>query len=49
MSHNYVLGLIVLIAAFVFFYLPLVYAFYKIRKQKRLAQALALTRPRPHV
>jgi len=35
LSHNYELGVIVLILAFLFFYIPLVYAFFKIRKQQR--------------
>lgn len=35
MSHNYMLGLAVLIVAFIFFYLPMVYAFLAIRKQQR--------------
>ena len=35
LSHNYTLGLAVLIFAFLFFYTPMVYAFFKIRKQQR--------------
>ncbi|TCM67590.1 hypothetical protein EC844_108107 [Acinetobacter calcoaceticus] len=35
MTHNYTLGLTVLVLAFVFFYTPMVYAFLKIRKQQR--------------
>ena len=35
MTHNYMLGLAVLIFAFIFFYVPMVYAFLAIRKQKR--------------
>ncbi|MDC4817777.1 preprotein translocase subunit YajC [Acinetobacter baumannii] len=35
LSHNYELGVIVLILAFLVFYIPLVYAFLKIRKQQR--------------
>ena len=35
LSHNYILGLIVLICSFVFFYIPMVYAFMAIRKQQR--------------
>ena len=35
LSHNYTLGLAVLIFAFLFFYAPMVYAFFKIRKQQR--------------
>ncbi len=34
-SHNYMLGLAVLIFAFIFFYVPMVYAFLAIRKQQR--------------
>lgn len=34
-SHNYMLGLGVLIFAFIFFYVPMVYAFLAIRKQQR--------------
>ena len=34
-SHNYMLGLAVLIFAFIFFYVPMVYAFLSIRKQQR--------------
>ncbi|MCU4414739.1 preprotein translocase subunit YajC [Acinetobacter sp. WU_MDCI_Axc73] len=35
LSHNYTLGLAVLVFAFIFFYAPMVYAFFKIRKQQR--------------
>ena len=35
MSHNYILGLGVLIFAFIFFYIPMVYAFLAIREQQR--------------
>ena len=35
MSHNYILGLGVLIFAFIFFYIPMVYAFLAIRKQQQ--------------
>jgi uncharacterized phage infection (PIP) family protein YhgE len=35
MTHNYMLGLAVLIFAFIFFYVPMVYAFLTIRKQQR--------------
>ncbi|MFA3128663.1 preprotein translocase subunit YajC [Acinetobacter pittii] len=35
LSHNYILGLAVLIFAFIFFYIPMVYAFLAIRKQQR--------------
>ena len=35
MSHNYMLGLAVLIVAFIFFYVPMVYAFLAIRKQQQ--------------
>ncbi|MGL5160319.1 MAG: preprotein translocase subunit YajC, partial [Acinetobacter junii] len=31
MTHNYMLGLAVLIFAFIFFYVPMVYAFLAIR------------------
>jgi uncharacterized phage infection (PIP) family protein YhgE len=34
-SHNYMLGLAVLIFAFIFFYVPMVYAFLAIRKQQQ--------------
>ncbi|ESK56235.1 MAG: hypothetical protein RIQ74_2304 [Pseudomonadota bacterium] len=34
-NHNYMLGLAVLIFAFIFFYVPMVYAFLAIRKQQR--------------
>ena len=33
LSHNYQFGVIVLILAFLVFYIPMVYAFFKIRKQ----------------
>ncbi|MCH7336188.1 MULTISPECIES: preprotein translocase subunit YajC [unclassified Acinetobacter] len=35
LSHNYMLGLAVLIFAFIFFYVPMVYAFLAIRKQQK--------------
>ncbi|MHC3136903.1 preprotein translocase subunit YajC [Acinetobacter nosocomialis] len=35
LSHNYILGLAVLIFAFIFFYIPMVYAFLAIRRQQR--------------
>ena len=35
MTHNYMLGLAVLVFSFVFFYVPMVYAFVAIRHQKR--------------
>ncbi|AVZ05938.1 preprotein translocase subunit YajC [Acinetobacter pittii] len=35
LSHNYMLGVGVLIFAFIFFYMPMVYAFITIRKQQR--------------
>lgn len=35
LSHNYILGLAVLIFAFILFYIPMVYAFLAIRKQQR--------------
>ncbi|MCH7332111.1 preprotein translocase subunit YajC [Acinetobacter modestus] len=34
-THNYQLGLVVLIFSFIFFYVPMVYAFLAIRKQQR--------------
>ena len=34
-SHNYMLGLAVLIFAFIFFYVPMAYAFLAIRKQQQ--------------
>ena len=34
-NRNYMLGLAVLIFAFIFFYVPMVYAFLAIRKQQR--------------
>ena len=34
-THNYHLGLVVLIFSFIFFYVPMVYAFLAIRKQQR--------------
>ena len=34
-NHNYMLGLAVLIFAFIFFYVPMVYAFLAIRKQQQ--------------
>nr|WP_171076774.1 MULTISPECIES: preprotein translocase subunit YajC [unclassified Acinetobacter] len=38
MTHNYMLGLAVLIFAFIFFYTPMVYAFLAIRKQQKRKQ-----------
>ena len=35
LSHNYMLGVGILIFAFIFFYVPMVYAFLAIRKQQR--------------
>ncbi|MBR7737218.1 preprotein translocase subunit YajC [Acinetobacter nosocomialis] len=35
LSHNYMLGVGILIFAFIFIYTPMVYAFFKIRKQQR--------------
>ena len=35
MTHNYMLGLAVLVSAFIFFYVPMVYAFIAICKQQR--------------
>lgn len=35
MTHNYMLGLAVLVFSFVFFYVPIVYAFVAIRNQQR--------------
>ncbi|MHA3891042.1 preprotein translocase subunit YajC [Acinetobacter sp. GXMZU3951] len=35
MTHNYMLGLAVLVFSFVFFYVPMVYAFVAIRHQQR--------------
>ena len=35
LSQNYEFGIIVLILAFLVFYIPLVYVFFKIRKQQR--------------
>ena len=34
LSHNYQFGVIALIFAFLVFYIPMVYAFFKIRKQQ---------------
>ncbi len=34
-THNYQLGLSVLVFSFIFFYLPMVYAFLAIKKQNR--------------
>lgn len=34
MTHNYMLGLAVLVLAFIFFYSPMIYAFLRIRKQR---------------
>jgi len=35
MTHNYMLGLAVLVTAFIFFYTPIVYAFIRISKQRK--------------
>lgn len=35
MTHNYQLGLAVLVFSFIFFYVPMVYAFLAIRKQQQ--------------
>ncbi|MFV5441191.1 preprotein translocase subunit YajC [Acinetobacter oleivorans] len=35
LSHNYMVGVVVLIFAFLFFYIPMVYAFITIRNQQR--------------
>ena len=36
MTHNYMLGLITLVVSFIVcFYLPITYAWFKIRKQQR--------------
>ncbi|ENV32501.1 hypothetical protein [Acinetobacter gerneri] len=35
LSHNYELGVIALILAFLIFYIPITYAFFAIRKQRR--------------
>ena len=35
MTHNHQLGLAVLVFSFIFFYVPMVYAFLAIRKQQR--------------
>ncbi|MCU4709895.1 preprotein translocase subunit YajC [Acinetobacter pittii] len=35
LTHNYQLGLIVLIFSFIFFYIPMIYAFLAIRKQNQ--------------
>ena len=35
MTHNYMLGLAVLILSFIVFYVPMVYAFLAIRKQQQ--------------
>ncbi len=35
LSHNYQFGVIVLILTFLVFYIPMVYAFFKIRKQQQ--------------
>ncbi|KXZ66139.1 preprotein translocase subunit YajC [Acinetobacter venetianus] len=35
MTHNYMLALSVLVFSFVFFYIPMVYAFITIRNQQR--------------
>ncbi|MFW2078521.1 preprotein translocase subunit YajC [Acinetobacter sp. ULE_I010] len=38
LSHNYELGIIVLILAFLIFYIPMAYAFIAIRKQQKRKQ-----------
>ncbi|WP_089603754.1 preprotein translocase subunit YajC [Acinetobacter piscicola] len=38
LSHNYELGVIALILAFLIFYVPAVYAFFAIRKQQKRNQ-----------
>ena len=35
MTHNYMLGLAVLVFAFIVFYVPMVYAFVAVRKQQK--------------
>lgn len=35
MTHNYQLGFWVLVFSFIFFYIPMIYAFLAIRKQQR--------------
>ncbi|MDA3452323.1 MULTISPECIES: preprotein translocase subunit YajC [Acinetobacter] len=35
LTENYKLGLMVLVFSFIFFYLPMMYAFLAIRKQQR--------------
>ncbi|MDH1690339.1 MULTISPECIES: preprotein translocase subunit YajC [Acinetobacter] len=35
MTHNYQLGLAVLVFSFIFFYLPIIYAFLAIKRQHR--------------
>ena len=38
LSHNYELGIIALVLAFLIFYVPAVYAFFAIRKQYKRNQ-----------
>ena len=38
LSQNYELGIIVLILAFLVFYIPMAYAFFAIRKQQKRKQ-----------
>jgi cbb3-type cytochrome oxidase subunit 3 len=38
MTHNYMLGLAVLVFCFIFFYVPMCYAFLAIRKQQKRNQ-----------
>ena len=38
LSHNYELGIIALILAFLVFYVPMAYAFFAIRKQQKRKQ-----------
>ncbi|AXY59383.1 preprotein translocase subunit YajC [Acinetobacter chinensis] len=38
LSHNYELGIIALVLAFLIFYVPAVYAFFAIRKQHKRNQ-----------
>ncbi|MFN3073360.1 preprotein translocase subunit YajC [Acinetobacter sp. TY1] len=38
LSHNYELGIFVLILAFLIFYVPVAYAFFAIRKQHQRKQ-----------
>lgn len=38
MTHNYMLGLVVLVLSFIVFYIPMVYAFVAIRNQQQRKQ-----------